>query len=205
MRNLWTNLAAQLTATPAQSVAAFDCLTALYEYPSRAYHNLKHVENMLDEFNVMGLFATEPLLVQLAIWFHDCVYNPKANDNEARSAEVCRALLYPFPLNPIQADVVTQLILATKHAAAPATPDQRLIVDLDLAILGAAPEQYDAYAEAIRTEYRHMNEATFKVGRRHILQGFVARPTIFSTDAFIQKYEAPARENLLREIDQLAV
>lgn len=205
MRNRWTNLACLLNATPAQSVAAFDCLTALYEYPSRAYHNLKHVENMLDEFNVMGLFATEPLLVQLAIWFHDCVYNPKANDNEARSAEVCRALLYPFPLNPIQADVVTQLILATKHAAAPATPDQRLMVDLDLAILGAAPEQYDAYADAIRTEYRHMNEATFKVGRRHILQGFVARPTIFSTDAFIQKYEAPARENLLREIDQLAV
>ncbi len=205
MRNRWTSLATQLNATPAQSAAAFDCLSALYGYPARAYHNLHHIEKMLDEFNLMGLFANEPLLVQLAIWFHDCVYNPKANDNEARSAEVCRALLYPFPLNPMQADVLTHLILATKHAAAPTTPDQRLMVDLDLAILGAAPEQYDAYAEAIRVEYRHMNEATFKLGRRHILQGFVARPTIYSTDAFIQKYEAPARENLLREIDRLAV
>jgi len=205
MRNRWTHLASQLNATPTQAAAMYDCIVALYQYPSRAYHNLQHIENMLAEFDVMGYLAHDPMMVQFAIWFHDCVYNPKANDNEARSAEVCRALLSPFPLNQLQADVVTQLILATKHAAAPTTPDERLLVDLDLAILGSATEKYDAYAEAIRAEYGHMNEATFKLGRRHILQGFVNRPSIYLNDAFIQKYEAPARENLLREIDRLAV
>lgn len=183
----------------------YDCIVALYQYPPRTYHNLQHIENMLAEFDVMGYLAHDPMMVQIAIWFHDCVYNPKANDNEARSAEVCRALLHPVPLSPLQAGVVTQLILATKHAAAPATPDQRLMVDLDLTILGATQDKYDAYAEAIRAEYRHMNKATFRVGRRHILQGFIDRPSIYSNDAFIQKYENAARDNLLREIDRLAV
>lgn len=160
---------------------------------------------MLAEFHLVSYLATEPLLLELAIWFHDCVYNPKASDNEQRSAEVCRTLLSPFPLNSVQADFVTRIILATKHAAPAVMPDERLMVDLDLAILGAPQDRYDAYAAAIRTEYAHMNDAAFKSGRTHILKGFLARPAIFMTDTFLQKYEAFARDNLRREIDRLAV
>jgi predicted metal-dependent HD superfamily phosphohydrolase len=97
-------------------------------------------------------------------------------------------------------DAVTRLILCTKHDRPPRTPDGRLIVDVDLSILGQGPDVFDAYDAAIRREYAHVPDAAFAAGRAAVLRRFLDRPTIYATKFFQQRYERPARENLQRAI-----
>jgi hypothetical protein len=98
---------------------------------------------------------------------------------------------------------VHQLILATKHNAAPATLDAALLIDVDLAILGAAPGRFDEYERQVRQEYSWVPGFLVRRKRREILEGFLARPHVYFTDHFRARCEARARANLARSIAQL--
>jgi predicted metal-dependent HD superfamily phosphohydrolase len=76
-------------------------------------------------------------------------------------------------------------------------------VDIDLSILGAAPERFDEYEKQIRDEYAWVPGFVFRRKRAEILEGFLARPAIFSTPMFFQQLERAARDNLQRSLDQL--
>ena len=78
------------------------------------------------------------------------------------------------------------------------------LLDADLAILGAASDEYDRYAAAIRREYAWVDENAYRAGRSQVLQGFLHRPCIFHTADWAARAENPARCNLQREIDALA-
>jgi predicted metal-dependent HD superfamily phosphohydrolase len=93
--------------------------------------------------------------------------------------------------------------LATKHNAEPTSRDAALLVDVDLAILGAAPERFDEYERQVREEYSWVPGFLFRRKRREILEGFLARPHVYSTDHFLACYEAAARANLVRSIERL--
>jgi predicted metal-dependent HD superfamily phosphohydrolase len=98
---------------------------------------------------------------------------------------------------------VRQLVLATKHDARPASADAALLVDVDLAILGAVPERFDEYERQIREEYAWVPGPLFRRKRREILEGFLVRPHVYNTSHFRDRYEAAARANLSRSIAQL--
>jgi predicted metal-dependent HD superfamily phosphohydrolase len=82
--------------------------------------------------------------------------------------------------------------------------DTQLLLDIDLAILGAAPERFAAYESQIRAEYAHVPEADFRSGRAQVLSGFLARPRIYATAAFHDALEHRARENLAKALAVLA-
>jgi predicted metal-dependent HD superfamily phosphohydrolase len=172
--------------------------------PSRHYHGLRHLADCLDELEAARELAERPAEVALAIWFHDAVYKATRSDNEAASAGWAQTALCEAQ-DQAEAEIdgwlverVRRLILATRHDREPETPDERLIVDIDLAILGAAPERYDEYERDIRAEYRWVPKPLFRRKRREILRTFLARPTIYCTARFRDRYEAQARENLER-------
>ena len=165
-----------------------DLLKARYAEPHRRYHTLEHIEHCLREFDPRQ--AREPEAVELAIWFHDAVYDTRRSDNEERSAA------WLLELMP-EAKRAAELILATKHHRA-STPDEALLVDVDLAILGQSKERFDRYEKQIREEYAWVPGLLFRRKRRKILRGFLERPFIYGTEAFRAKYEAAARANLLR-------
>jgi predicted metal-dependent HD superfamily phosphohydrolase len=178
-------------------------LTARYSAPERHYHSLRHLDECFARFAESRQLAERPHEIALALWFHDAVYDVRAHDNEERSAawaeEVARGAGLP-------ADVATrirELIMATKHDAIPGSNDGRLLVDIDLAILGASVERFDEYERQVRQEYSWVPEPLFRGKRREILEAFLARPHIFSTDYFRSRYEAPARANLERSIAAL--
>lgn len=50
-------------------------------------------------------------------------------------------------------DQVQQLILITAHQTMPQTIDEKIIVDVDLAIFGATPQRFAEYEQQIRKEY----------------------------------------------------
>lgn len=182
---------------------AFAQLEAAYREPSRAYHNLAHIEHMLAEFSAQRALAEWPEAVELAIWFHDAVYDSRAKDNEARSVSLAHDALVNAGTNMRLCSAVELLILATRHLHPPHTRDEQLLVDCDLAILGQSPDRFDAYETAIRAEYDWVPDADYRTGRTKVLEQFQARNAIYSLPAFRNRYEAAARSNLTRSLHRL--
>jgi predicted metal-dependent HD superfamily phosphohydrolase len=180
-----------------------DALLASWAEPHRRYHTLRHLLDSLALLEPMLGTATQPAEVELALWFHDAVYALRGKDNEAQSAAWAARALHAAGVAPERAARVVAMVLATCHDALPASDDERLLVDVDLAILGADPERFDEYEAEVRQEYAWVPGPLFRRGRREILQGFLARDAIYATAAFRARFEAAARGNLARSISRL--
>jgi predicted metal-dependent HD superfamily phosphohydrolase len=202
---LWSSLRGEGAAGDPEAI--YHRLVARYCEPHRAYHTLAHVEHALSELEGARDLAEDPVAVELALWFHDVVYDIGAGDNEERSARFARAAVLALGSTPARANRVSELILATRHDAAPVDADSQLVVDIDLSILGQPRQRFDAYEEEIRKEYAPVIEergaARFDAGRARILRRFLERPSIYSTEHFRERYEAAARANLRRSIERL--
>ena len=189
---------------PAPAPAVLDALLARWAEPHRKYHTLQHLRECLDLFSRHRALAGRPGEVGLALWFHDAVYDTTRHDNEAESAAWARRVLVEAGADVACAERVHALVMATRHSELPSTPDARLLVDIDLAILGAAPARFAEYERQIRDEYGFVPEPLFREKRAEILRGFLARPALFSTPALVDRFEASARANLARAIAGLA-
>ena len=163
--------------------------------PQRHYHDRRHIAAMLAAIPTGR--ASRALVA--AIWLHDVIYDPRAGDNEERSAEQAREDLAG---SGIDAERVAALILCTKHHRAD-TEEQQLLNDLDLGILGASAAAYARYAADIRREYAHVPEEAYRAGRARVLRSFLDLPAIYGGADF-RHLEAPARANLAAEIAALA-
>ena len=182
--------------------ALYDELVARYGEPHRAYHDLTHVRACLDCLDRFIALTARPAEAELALWFHDVVYDPRAKDNEARSGELARQRLIALGVEPAVVDRIARHVEATaSHEAENA--DAALVVDVDLSILGADEATYDRFEAAIRVEYAFVPEADFRAGRRAVLERFAARKPIFQTPALRTAFEARARANLARAIEAL--
>lgn len=183
--------------------AVWQGLYAGYAEPSRAYHNLAHIDDCLRRLDEDAADARdiETRLrdeIEAALWFHDVIYVVGASDNEARSAGLARASLSSLGASTAFVDRVAALIQATDHKHAGADEAERLICDIDLSILGREPHEYDRYADAILREVG-LPEAEFAPHRHRFLESMVARERIFQTDRFHHLYHAAARANMHRE------
>jgi predicted metal-dependent HD superfamily phosphohydrolase len=137
------------------------------------------------------------------LWFHDAVYEVRRSDNEERSASWAQSAAAAAGLPSIVGSRVHDLILATKHDAAPGTNDTALLVDVDLAILGAPEPRFDEFEGQVREEYAWVPSFLFKRKRRYILETFLRRAHVYHTEHFRKAYEASARANLTRALQRL--
>ena len=198
----WSQLWRAATKNPAPA-GSYDRLVALYSEPHRHYHNLSHIADCLAEFDRARSLAREPLAVELAIWFHDAVYDTRAADNEERSAQLAQTWLGEARVESALMDAVGRLILATKRHDASLHVDAALLVDVDLSILGQPQDRFWEYEAQIRAEYSWVPLEIFSVKRAEILNGFFARPCIYNTADFFRRLEAQARINLEASIQRL--
>ena len=183
------------------SEAVFADLVSRYGEPERHYHTLDHIRAVLDHIDAHRPNAPAALL--FAAWLHDVIYDPRAADNEARSADFARAVLSNAAIASATIDETARLILLTRSHEA--HPDDRLgctLLDADLAILAADELAYDAYADAIRREYAWVPEPDYRSGRRKVLERFLVRPRLFFTMEMADA-EPRARHNLTREVARL--
>ena len=81
-----------------------------------------------------------------------------------------------------------------------AAPDEAILVDADLAILGADPNDYLAYRNAVRAEYGHLDDASWRTGRAGVLRSLLAADPLFATSLGRQRWEARARANMTAEL-----
>lgn len=181
-------------------LVVFHRLLARYAEPERKYHTQQHLSECLAGVDTVAHLALQPAEVEAALWFHDAVYALQRHDNEVQSADLARAALTAAQVPHAVVERVAALVLATQHSAAPQEPDAQLVVDVDLAILGAAPLRFAEYQQQIRKEYAWVPEAVFASKRREVLQSFLQRPRIYSTAAMAERLEAQARANLAQAL-----
>lgn len=184
-------------------MSLLDTLLRAYSEPHRSYHTLQHLEecfSKLDELRILTEHAAE---IELALWFHDAIYDVTRHDNEERCADWAYASMLAGGIGHEAAQRTRNLILTTRHLGVPGDVDAAILTDLDLAILGAPSDRFDEYEQQIRAEYRHIADDVFIKRRRALLQGFLARTKIFSTLLFHAKYEQQARDNLARSLQRL--
>lgn len=178
-------------------------LVESYSEPHRRYHTIQHLEECFAHLDLARSIAQHASEVELALWFHDAIYDTRRTDNEERSAEWARAAALASGLPIETAERIAGLVLATKHDAVPVGTDAGLLVDIDLAILGSETARFEGYEVQIREEYAWVPESLYQNARRKILQGFVSREQIYSTELFHAEYETRARENINRSLARL--
>jgi predicted metal-dependent HD superfamily phosphohydrolase len=179
-----------------------------YAQPHRGYHNAGH----LDELLALARVHTPDLdeAEQLALLFHDAVYVPGAprGDNERLSALLMQATVAALAReDAVRAvpgadlDRAARIIAATTHAESPPAEAAR-VCDLDLWRLAAPWEAFQQHALGIRHEYLHLfpDEAAFWAARNSFYRAMLAKPRLFATDAFVDKFEAKARVNMTRAL-----
>lgn len=185
---------------------AYEKLLIMYNEPHRHYHNFAHIANAMKEFKLYQESEKQlknPIAVEFAIWFHDAIYDPKSDNNEEKSALLVQQMALMLESSKEFAEYVGDLVLATKHSSIPENTDAQALVDIDLSILGKTEKEFDEYEAEIREEYSWVPEENFKSRRKSILEGFLKRQTIYSTNFFRDRYEAQARNNLKRSISRL--
>jgi predicted metal-dependent HD superfamily phosphohydrolase len=132
------------------------------------------------------------------------VYDTRAQDNEERSARWAEQALRAGGAAGAVASRVAGLVRATRHEAAPIGADAQLLVDVDLAILGAPEARFAEYERQVRQEYAWVPEPAFRQGRARVLASFLERPALYGTPWFGERLEARARANLARSLRELA-
>lgn len=171
-----------------------DELLRRYAEPQRHYHTVQHLEECLSRFDLLRDDAADPAQVELALWFHDAVYDVRAHDNEAASARLARDTL----ADPALGERIAALVMATCHDAAPPDADAELLVDADLGILGEPAARFDEFERQIRAEYAFVPETVYEQKRAEVMARFARRDCLFRSAPMRERYEAQARANLAR-------
>ena len=178
-------------------------LIARYSEPHRKYHTVQHLDECFEKLDEVRALARHPAEVELALWFHDAIYDVKRHDNEKKSADWARASAVAAGTPADACNRAHSLVMATRHKAVPRGTDAEILVDVDLSILGAAPERFDESERQVREEYAWVPEFVFRRERKAILKKILARPRIFSTARFRDRYEQQARSNIERSLERL--
>jgi predicted metal-dependent HD superfamily phosphohydrolase len=175
-----------------------------YGEPHRHYHTWGHVLECLEARRRITTSALPE--VDLALLFHDAIYEPLAGDNESRSAELLveegrRAWIEEGILQGAKLLVG----VTAHHKAMPVDSEEACIVlDADLSILGAEPSKFARYERAVREEFAHLEEDRYVAGRSALLRDFLERPSIYLTQRGRRLWESNARRNLERSVANLS-
>ncbi|HUU58176.1 MAG TPA: hypothetical protein VMZ50_01425 [Phycisphaerae bacterium] len=185
------------------SEMVFAALEAAYAQPHRHYHTARHVVQVLSELDAAEHACEDPVAAELALWFHDGIYDPRTRNNEEMSAQWLETALRAAGGRSATWTRAAAHIRATAHAeAGTLDPDTKAVLDCDLAVLAAPERIFDRYCRDVREEYGWVPWGEYRDERARILRGLLARPRIFQTAAFAD-YEVPARDNVGREMARL--
>lgn len=197
-RLLWPKLGA---AHPPPG--AYDSLLLAWREPQRRYHTLEHLDECLSAFEEVETLAEQPGEIELALWYHDAVHDTASDTNELKSAYLAERAMTLAGCDRDAIGRVRSMILATRHHARPQSTDEALLLDIDLAILGATPARFDRYDADIREEYHAIPWSKYVAGRRQVLRGFLERPRLYYTGHFHDLLDQTARVNLSRALKRL--
>ena len=173
----------------------FNKLIVAYSEKQRAYHTLQHLHECLVLLESIRSDLNDANAVELALWFHDAVYDPQAKDNELKSAE----LFAQYLAQDLSIDIVQKIkrwIIATQKHEATDELDLQFLLDIDLAILAAEPQRFMEYEQQIQQEYAWVDPDIYSIKRKQVLAHFYQTEPLYQTEYFQQNFGQRAKENL---------
>ncbi len=180
-------------------------LVGRHAEPHRAYHDARHLVEVLSAVDWMAQEADHLDSVRLAAWFHDAVYDVHADDNEESAALLAKRRLGHAGVSSTTVAEVARLVrLTAGHDPATGDRNGMVLSDADLAILGADSRRYQRYADDVRREYGHVPDAEFRRRRAALLSGLLSRPRLYRTPPARARWESPARSNVTAELVRLS-
>jgi len=198
LKNRWLQFA-KINILP-QAERIWECLDTLYNEDTRHYHNLEHISDCLEKLDTWPIEIPHKNAVELAIWFHDVIYDSQRADNEESSAALATHLLRGHPLEA----EAGALILATRHKETQGMQAEEVLCDIDLSILGAMSEgKYMSYAKKIRQEYAWVPDDEYCEARTRVLGNFLNREELYQTPYAKGRWGKQARINIKKERDML--
>ncbi|MFD3698565.1 hypothetical protein ACFWUZ_20840 [Streptomyces sp. NPDC058646] len=202
LRARWADTVAAAGATAGTDPGPYaDRLLTAWAEPQRRYHTTAHLTHVLLRIDQLEQYAADPAAVRLAAWFHDAVYRPDRSENEERSAALAERALPELGIGPARTAEVARLVrLTVTHDPAPGDTDGEVLCDADLAVLAGSPQDYAAYAAAVRDEYGFVPDDAFRTGRAAVLRGLLGLPRLFRTPYGAAHWEGAARTNLATEL-----
>lgn len=207
----WQPVADRATAGRRAVTVLFIDVVARYRRAHRRYHGVAHLVWVLRHAaKLRQHVAADAAIVNAALFFHDAVYDPRRDDNEARSAELATHRLAEVGWPDADIAAVADHIVATAgHLAddgdAPDDEDGErwVVLDADLGVLGADPAGYADYVTGVRAEYAHLDDASWRAGRTAVVSTLLARPNLYRSAAAREWWDDTARANLTAELAAL--
>lgn len=178
----------------------FNKLIAAYSEKQRAYHTLQHLYECLVLLDSIRSDLKDAYSVELALWFHDAVYDPQAKDNELKSAE----LFGRYIAQDLSVEIVKKIkrwIIATQKHTSTDELDLQFLLDIDLAILAASPERFAEYKQQIQQEYAWVDPDVYSIKRKEVLTHFYQAEPLYQTEYFQHSFEQRAKMNLKNIIE----
>ena len=199
--NLWQRCSNR--ADPAVFGARYDEVKARYCETHRRYHTPVHIGHCLQQFDAARELMDNANAVELAVWYHDVVYDIGVNDNEARSAELF-VRHARGDLSEEMIETVCDLIMATMHLCKlPATIDQAYLVDIDLSSFGLPWERFLPDSAAVREEFPGISDEEFYPNQQEFLSALLSREHFCFTEFFRERHESQARDNISTYLQKL--
>jgi predicted metal-dependent HD superfamily phosphohydrolase len=178
-----------------------------YAEKQRYYHTIEHISYCLKQLDLVKPTLPsdigESVTLELALWFHDIVYNIGSQSNELDSVEVALRFLYEHKLNCFMPEVYN-LIMMTAHDHNSEDLQMQTIADIDLSSLALPWTRFKRSNRQIEREY--LTEFTveeFREGNTKFLQSLLDKEHIYYTDFFRTKYENLARQNIERGLREI--
>ena len=181
----------------------FDKLAAMYGESWRTYHNMGHISSCLTYFDRCREVADYPDAIEMAIWFHDCIYVVGSEDNEALSRDWFLEVTDGH-LEPLLRKAVDGLIMDTVHDGVPETQDGKLLADIDLTSFGLPWEEYMRDGDNVREEMALHQDDARKGGKYSFLDNLLSRQSVYFSDYYLENYEESAQANLRKHKELLA-
>jgi predicted metal-dependent HD superfamily phosphohydrolase len=181
-----------------------DRLAERYREPHRRYHDLRHLQEVLQTVDDLADAADDVEAVRWAAWFHDAIYDVHRDDNEERSAQLAEQDLTALGLDRALVCEVSRLVrLTATHQPEDDDAIGAVLCDADLRILAADPWRHAEYVADVRAEYAHVPDPEFRAGRAAVLRGLLSSDRLFRTERAYARWEERARANLAAELRQL--
>lgn len=198
LQERYLGLLTKIGFNPNEIKALWLDLEKAYSGKSRYYHNLNHLEEMIELFDKYENELKNPDEILFSIFYHDYIYKATKKDNELKSAEYALKVLSNS--GALDKSLVFNAICATQQHQHNKIEDINWLIDFDLKILSRDWNDYKIYFEQIRKEYRIYPDFLYKPGRAKALKHFLENEFIFQTAEFRNLYEEKARENIEKEI-----
>lgn len=193
----WAQFSDSINLRSMQSESLFSIL--FHFYVGNYYHTHQHIIECLELFNEIKHQLEDPVAVELAIWFHDIIYDPQASDNEEQSAKLMQKHCVGI-LKKTELEKVARWIIATKKHLPTKEHDLKYLLDIDLAILGSSTQRFAEYEQQIQKEYDWVETQQYQMKRKEVLTHFYHMTPLYQTAYFQEKLELSAKNNLMNSI-----